>query len=52
MKYLHLSYGPQLSQLEVLQPEQGLPPTEEVEPLSSLEKQAKLDKALLAGSLQ
>jgi len=48
MTCLHPGYSPQLSQLEALQLEQGLPPIEEVRPLSSLEKQAKLDNALSA----
>jgi hypothetical protein len=34
---------PQVSQLAVPQPAQGFPPTEEVSPLSSVEKQAKVD---------
>ena len=48
MTYLYLGYVPQLLQLEALQLEQELPPIEDVEPPPLLEKQAKLDKALLA----
>ena len=43
-----LSYGTQLSQLVVLQPEQEAPPIDEVWPVSSREKQAKLDTTRFA----
>jgi hypothetical protein len=45
-------YMPQLSQLLVLQLEQELPPTGELIPFSSLERQAKLDKTFSARLLQ
>ena len=44
----HLNYRPQVSQLVVLQLAQGLPPIEEISPLSSLEKEAKVENARLA----
>jgi hypothetical protein len=43
-----LNYIPQVSQLEALQLPQELPPIEELSPLSSLEKQAKVDIIRLA----
>jgi len=45
---LYLGYRLQLLQLAALQPAQGLPPMEEVNPLSSLEKEAKVESIRLA----